>query len=198
MKTLVLASQSPRRKQLLQKAGFKFQTLSVEISEKLNKNLNLDDALMDLARQKAVALIDSGKLLNLKDFLILSADTEVVLEQRVFGKPKNSYEAFEMLRLLSGKIHAVKTAICIWNSTSGEFVTDISTTLVEFNELSDDEINAYINACKPFDKAGGYGLQELPTHFVKQVNGFLDTVVGLPVKLVEELLEKKKWYVDRI
>jgi len=202
MKTLVLASQSPRRRFLLEKAGYQFHTLSIEISEKLKENLSLDEALQDLARQKSEALLESGKLLNLHDILLLSSDTVVVLDGEVIGKPKDLVEAENILGRMSGRTHKVKTAICLMElSASGQevltSVTALETSEVTFKAMSSSEITRYVQTQRPLDKAGAYGIQDLPEGVITHLKGNLDNVMGLPVKLVEELLTKNGWDVAR-
>jgi septum formation protein len=197
MRTLVLASQSPRRHEILSRAGFLFHTLSVEISEILNENLSLNEALMDLARRKAEALLRSGKLAKDEPYLILSADTEVILGSRVLGKPKTLSENEEYLRLLSGQMHFVKTAVCFFDTTSMKVVTAIDTTEIEFSKVSQDEIHTYVQSKKPLDKAGGYGIQEIPNNFVASMKGSLENVIGLPIVLVERVLRENGWQIPR-
>ena len=196
-RTLILASQSPRRRELLEKAGFEFQTLSVKISEILKENLSLDEALKDLARRKASELVGSGRLSEIPDFLILSSDTEVILDGKVFGKPSSVEENCNMLRLLSGKTHDVKTALCFWDGPTGRVVTDLCTTRITFESLDDLRINAYVTSKRPLDKAGGYGLQELPREWIRSIEGPRDNVVGLPVEMVERILSENGWVVRR-
>ena len=144
MKNLVLASHSPRRKTLLEKQGYKFRTLTVEISEILKENLNLEDAIMDVARQKARALVESGKLLELNNYLVLSGDTVVVVEDQVLGKPKNRQEARSHLQKLSGITHCVKTGICFLVQESETPILAIDSSFVTFRKLSSEQIESYI------------------------------------------------------
>ncbi|MCB0394634.1 MAG: septum formation protein Maf [Bdellovibrionales bacterium] len=197
MRKLILASSSPRRRQLLEREGYKFQTLTVEISEIFEENLNLEEALKEVTRKKAEAVIKSGKLLNLKDFLILSGDTIVVLEGEILGKPKNSAQAVEYLTRLSGKTHSVMTGICLWDGLSGEVVLDIGRSQVTFNELSKEQIQAYVDSGDPMDKAGAYGIQTVEKGFIKSIDGSIENVMGLPIELVQHWLVKKKWDVDK-
>jgi septum formation protein len=202
MLTLILASQSPRRRDLLENSGFQFETHTMEISEIINENLSLDDALMALARQKAEAVVSSDKLLKCRDFLVLSADTVVVLDGEVIGKPKDIEDAQLKLRRLSGRGHIVKTAVCMMELTDArsepiQVDSAVATSEVFFKNLSLDEIKNYVTTYKPLDKAGAYGVQEMPKGYILRVEGSLDNVMGLPVKLVEELLEKNGWVVPR-
>ncbi len=202
MLTLVLASQSPRRRDLLKKAGFQFHTHSMEISEIINENLRLDEALMELARQKSEVLLASGKLAEFKDFLLLSADTVVVLDGEVIGKPVDLLDAAQKLRRLSGRSHFVKTAICLSELKTPrhdplKVETRVETSEVFFKKLSGDEIKNYVSSHKPLDKAGAYGVQDMPEGYIERIDGNIDNVMGLPVKLIEELLKKNGWRVRR-
>ncbi len=198
MHQLVLASQSPRRKELLEKAGFDFHTLTIEVSEILEKNLTLEDSLMALACKKAKALLDSGKLAKFKSFLVLSGDTVVVLDNQVLGKPENTVQAVEFLGRLSGKTHRVITAVSLVASENlAHFVTGYCTTKVIFRELSKSEIVDYVATGEPMDKAGAYAIQGIAKKFVVSIDGPLDNVVGLPIELVKELMRKHGWTVGR-
>lgn len=197
---LILASQSPRRRDLLSKAGFKFQTLSVEISENLNENLSLDDALMDLAGRKARALVEAGKLPKSGGFVILSADTIVILESEIINKPVDVDDAHAILGRLSGKTHTVKTAVSLMKVQNGHIgsqtFSGVETSYVTFSSLTQNQIRNYVREKKPFDKAGAYGVQDVPSDFLKEFKGPVDNVMGLPVDLVKQLIEKSGWDVD--
>jgi septum formation protein len=192
-RTLVLASQSPRRKELLEKAGIPFKTFSVQVSEFLNENLNLDDAIMEIARQKAMAVIDPVKSLNLKDILILSSDTVVVLMGKVLGKPLDHSQAFDFLRRMSGLTHEVKTSICFYDTVTQKTISEIESSFVTFRDLSDEEIWSYIKTGDPMDKAGAYGIQGKAKEFIVELEGELDTVMGLPTKRVLKVISENNW-----
>jgi septum formation protein len=197
MQKLVLASQSPRRKELLSRAGFKFTVLSIQISEIPDENLNLQDQIEDLARKKAEACLNSGKLAKGQSYLILSSDTVVVLDGQILGKPPGRPENAQGLRRLSGRKHSVITSVCLLDVDSGQVALGHSTSKIEFRELSDDEILAYVATGEGLDKAGGYGIQGAAGRFVASLDGPMDTVVGLPIALVEKLLNENGWHVDR-
>lgn len=192
-RTLVLASQSPRRKELLGKTGIAFKTFSVQVSEFLNENLNLDDAIMAIARQKAEAVVEPIKSLNLKDILILASDTLVVLEGQVLGKPIDESQAYDFLRRLSGQTHEVKTSICFYDTVTKKYISEIESSFVTFKNLSDEEIWSYIKTGDPMDKAGAYGIQNTEKTFIVGLEGELDTVMGLPVKRVLRLIKENNW-----
>lgn len=189
----ILASESPRRKELLEKAGFSFAVLPVKVSENLEKNLNLDEALQTLARKKAKAAQEQHKYLKSGNFLILAADTMVILDGHALGKPATKSEAEEILGRLSGQKHEVKTAICLLETSTQEIVTDLDTTAVYFRPILRQEILDYIATGEPMDKAGAYGIQGLGGKFVEKIEGQFDNVVGLPVEKVKLLLKKNKW-----
>lgn len=196
MKTLFLASNSPRRSELLQKAGFKFQTFPVKVSEFLDKNLNLDDGVKQIARQKAVAAYSELILSKSQDFLVLASDTLVVLNGEVFGKPENKDQAFEFLRRLSGQTHTVKTAVCMIDASKKE-ACEIESSLVTFRNLTDDEIWCYIETGDPMDKAGAYGIQSVGATFISKLDGSLDNVMGLSISLVKGMIDKNGWTVHQ-
>ncbi len=197
MHQLVLASQSPRRKELLEKAGFEFHTLTVEVSEILEKNLTLEASIMSLARKKSQAALDSPNLLNFKNFLLLTADTVVALESDVLGKPGDGAQAVEFLSRLSGKTHRVITAVCLVAEGSDNFATDFCSTTVHFRKLSSLEIQDYVASGEPMDKAGAYAIQGGARKFVTSIEGPLDNVIGLPVSLIEKLMRENGWTVRR-
>jgi septum formation protein len=190
---LVLASQSPRRKDLLTKAGFNFIVLPVNISETPDKNLNLDQQILKIAADKAVACLEEHKHLNSQDFLILSADTMVIVDGVAFGKPADENEADQYLRLLSDRSHLVKTALHLINCKTLEQIQEITTTKVFFRKLADEEIAAYIRSGEPMDKAGAYGIQGLGGTFIDHVEGPFDNVVGLSIDSFRSLLKQKDW-----
>jgi len=183
---LVLASQSPRRRQILTISGYEFDVLPTQISEIPDENLNLGEKIRQLAADKARACLkmrnDSKGLV----FLVLAADTVVVLDDQILGKPKDENEARSFLRRLSGRSHSVITGIAmIDSSTSIEFSGHAATT-VTFRDLSPEEIDAYVASKEPFDKAGGYGIQGAASGFIDRIEGPYDNVVGLPMEVVEE------------
>ena len=197
MYQLVLASQSPRRRQLLDQAGFLFQVHSIEISEILNENLSLTEQIEDLARRKAEAVLQSGILSDFKPFVLLSADTVVELFGKVLGKPASLDESRAHVSALSGNTHRVITAVSLWSSEEKRFSISHETAEVEFRKLTDSEIDAYVQTQEGMDKAGAYGAQGLGRGLIKEIRGNLDTVMGLPVRLVENLLQREGWNVYR-
>ncbi|MCB0390076.1 MAG: septum formation protein Maf [Bdellovibrionales bacterium] len=197
MYELVLVSQSPRRSHILAKTDYKFRTDSVKVSEIIDKNLNLDKAIMSVARQKAEAYIEKHKRLKSQKILLLSADTVVVFKDQVLGKPKDKNEAFQFLSLLSGKTHSVKTGLCVYDLYSCKCVCDLATTYIKFKNLTGKEINNYINSGEPMDKAGAYGIQGLASQFVEERQGDYENVVGLPMYLFEKIVAENGWKIDK-
>ncbi|MEK2689801.1 nucleoside triphosphate pyrophosphatase [Bdellovibrio sp. GT3] len=188
MKTLILASESPRRKQLLQEAGFSFDVASVKVSEIPDKNLNASEQILDIARRKARAAFAHLKSSKEQEFTLISADTEVIVAGELQGKPSDKQDAYNMLRRLSGNSHEVQTGVCIIDSATGKELSQIETTIVYFRNLTDQEIWTYIETGEPMDKAGAYGIQGLGGKFVEKYKGPFDNVVGLPVQMVKNLL----------
>jgi septum formation protein len=183
-----LASESPRRKKILEEAGFQFTVLPIKVSEKIEKNLNPDALILLIATRKMMAaklLINS---MNVLDFLVLTADTMVVLEGEPLGKPENTQDAITTLTRLSGRTHQVKTAVCLADSRSGEVFEAMDTTTVHFRPISRQEILDYVATEEPMDKAGSYAIQGLGKKFVTEIHGAYDNVVGLPLQVVLRLL----------
>ena len=190
MKPLILASESPRRKQLLSEAGFSFSVVPVKVSEIPDKNLNPSGQILDIARRKARSVFKPLRAEYPGGFIVISADTEVIFGNRLLGKPVDPADAFRILRLLSGQTHEVKTAICIMEFPSGREVSHVETTQIIFKSLSDQMIWDYINTGEPMDKAGAYGIQGNGRIFVEEFRGSFDNVVGLPVQVVKTLLSR--------
>ncbi len=192
-----LVSQSPRRSQLLTEAGYEILVDSLKVSEIIEKNLNLEEALCRVAQRKLDLFVQSVKNLNFKDYLFLSADTVVVFAGRVLGKPENSEQAREFLSLLSGQKHQVKTALCLLHGPSGDRFCQVETTDVTFKPLSEQQITDYIATGESTDKAGAYAIQGVGRAFVESIEGSLSNVVGLPMELLERVLDEKEWRVRR-
>ena len=181
---IILASGSPRRKELLKMAGIKFTVMPSQVPEMVPSFVPLENRSGFLAELKASAM----SVFHPKD-IIIAADTTVLCEGRLMGKPKDAEEAKEMLRFLSGKVHSVYTGVSIIYSDEEDADTFISETKVEFYELTDEEISAYVATREPLDKAGAYGIQGKGFRLVKRIDGDYFTVVGLPVAEVVRRLE---------
>lgn len=197
MLQIVLASQSPRRRDLLERSGYDFRVQPVKVSEIIEQNLNPADLASQLATLKAEATLSQAKLLKTQGFLILGADTLVALGDRNLGKPDSVEKAYEFLDLLSGQTHRVITAFCLIETETGRKVVEYDETFVEFKKLSEDEIWTYIRSGEPMDKAGAYAIQGLGGQFVKSYQGSWSNVVGLPMEKLEAVLKREGFDVRR-
>lgn len=193
-KPLVLASNSPRRREIMHNAGYEFTVKVIPTDESFSEEMPVEEVPVFLARTKAECFRE-----NLQDEIILCADTVVVVDQEntkslvrpstILNKPADHSEAQEMLRMLSGRVHRVITGVCVM--TSDETIGFADTSYVHFKELSDWEIDYYIERCKPFDKAGAYGVQDFIGMIgIPKIEGSFYTVMGLPIHRVYEVLEK--------
>jgi septum formation protein len=183
---LLLASNSPRRSELLRNAGFDFEVIpsGVDEGEPISGELP-EEYARRVARDKALdvaARSPSGSL-------VLGADTIVKIGDLILGKPSGPFDASRMLRLLSGQTHEVITAICLVRAPDQIAALKHESTFVTFRELSEDDIRAYVASHEPFDKAGAYAIQGLASKFVTHISGCYFNVVGLPVALLYEILK---------
>jgi len=175
-KPIILASASPRRRQILQLAGIDFSVQKSNYHEPGDEHTKPDILVQNHAKAKAFDVA-----VNFDDAWIIGADTIVVKDDHILEKPKNKADAQGMLRRLSGTTHVVYTGYCILNSNNKKYVTDVEKTEVHFHQLSDDMINLYIDNYSPFDKAGSYGIQDFSAIFVRKINGCFYNVVGFPI-----------------
>ena len=180
---LILASASPRRREIMKLAGYSFTVINPNANEYVPEGLNASQTAEHLSRIKANAAI---KLTDKKD-TIICADTIVVLDEKVLGKPKDRDDAFYMLKTLSGKTHTVYTGVTVVNNSN--LITFSEKTLVTFYDLSHDEINSYIDTNEPFDKAGAYGIQGYGSVLVKEIHGDYFNVMGLPIARLSRVLK---------
>ena len=181
---LLLASQSPRRKELLHKLGYEFETVSLNCEEIYPEDMDANAVAGYLSALKA----QSFRILQ-NDEVLLTADTIVALDQEILGKPQNAEEAFEMLMKLSGKTHQVFTGITVRTVHEQKTATDVAA--VSFKNITPDEARWYIEHFKPFDKAGSYGIQEwLGMAKVERIEGSYYTIMGLPTHLVYSLINE--------
>ncbi len=182
---IYLASKSPRRRKLLTQMKLKFKAFHVETDEKIVKKDSPAENVRRLAAQK----LETAKK-SVKKGIIITADTIVVLDGEVIGKPKNEKDAAKILKKLSGRTHQVFTGVSIYNSEKNKTITTYERTSVTFRQLSQKEIDDYISTGSPMDKAGAYGIQDdFGAVFVSKINGCYYNVVGLPVsKLYSTLL----------
>ena len=185
MSKIILASQSPRRKQLLEWAEVNFEVVVKETAETYPPGLAVDEVAIHIAKQKALAvqsIVEVGSV-------ILAADTIVVLNNRIIGKPKDRNEAIEILSDLSGHKHVVITGVVI--KKDKQEISFADSTDVYFHELSKEQIEFYVDKYKPYDKAGAYAIQEwIGVVGIKSVNGDFYNVMGLPVSRVVRELQK--------
>lgn len=172
---IVLASKSPRRKELLHLLDLDFDIITADTDETMDATLPVSDEVARLSLKKAQAV----KELVPPDKIIISADTVVELDGVVFGKPKDRIDAVNMLKKLSGNTHNVLTAVTVLNAE--KHITRVVKTRVTFREISESEISAYIKTNEYADKAGAYGIQGRASKFVKKIDGDYFNVVGLPV-----------------
>jgi septum formation protein len=185
MNTIILASQSPRRKQLLEWAEIPFEVVVKETDEKFPPGLTPEEVAVYIARNKALAV---QKLRN-EEEIILAADTIVVLNDNIIGKPVHREEAISILLALSGEKHRVITGVVIRQGDKEISFADI--TEVDFYDLSVEQIEFYVDKYKPYDKAGAYAIQEwIGVVGIKSVNGDFYNVMGLPVSRVVRALKK--------
>lgn len=194
---LILASQSPRRSELLEQAGFEFQPFPVKVSEIIDENLKPEVQVSQLATRKAEACLMQHKSLNSQEFLILGADTMVVEGDQCLGKPRNFSEAEQFLRRLSGKTHRVITGVSLIVPAQGPRWEGYDSTEVSFHKLSDQQILEYVQTGEPMDKAGAYAIQGVGKQFVSSIRGSWSNVVGLPLEKLERILKEQGWHVPR-
>ena len=187
----VLASKSPRRKELLNKIGINAQIVPSQINEDNYKGLEAEKMVMQLSFVKAADVARSFR----KNTFVIGADTCVCLEGKIFGKPDSNDDAKRMLRELSGKTHQVYTGYCVIDCGSGKSVSRCAVTNVTFKELTDSEIEAYVATREPLDKAGAYGIQEKGAVFVEKIEGDYSNVVGLPLSPLYKLF-KEEFMID--
>ncbi|MCL4783012.1 MAG: septum formation protein Maf [Bryobacterales bacterium] len=182
---LILASASPRRRELLLNAGIPFAVRVPDVDETVLPGENAIDYVRRMAERKAWA-VSIGP-----DEIALAADTTVCLNGAILGKPASVGEAKMMLKVLSGKTHEVHSGICL--RYGGRTLTDASTTRVTFATMTDDEIEEYARSGEPLDKAGAYGIQGLASRYVTGIEGDYFNVVGLPVSLVYKRMLELGW-----
>ena len=173
---VVLASESPRRAELLSKIGLSFSVIASNVDEDFRNNET------PVAHVKRLALAKASKVAATStQGIIIGADTIVVLEGNILGKPQDEDEARKMLSLLSGNTHYVYTGFAILENQSARSIVDYERTSVHFRDLSDDEIDGYVQTGSPMDKAGAYGIQDLSAIFVDRIDGCFYNVVGFPL-----------------
>ena len=178
---LILASSSPRRRELLSAAGFEFRIQPADINEDILPGEGPAAYVERLAREKAAAVFAAHE-----DAVVLGADTTVTINDEILGKPTDAADATRMLQMLAGKTHEVITGVAIASAKGTDSFTE--TTHVTMRAISEEEIAAYIATGEPMDKAGAYGIQGGAGKFITSITGDYENVVGLPIKRVAERL----------
>lgn len=176
---IILASASPRRKELLEQIGLDFEIM---VSDK-ETDIDSDDpkeACKKQAIQKAEDIVKKAESIY-KNYIIISADTIVALDGEILGKPKDRSDAKRMLEAISGRTHRVYTAVCVYNSIKGKYESFVEDTLVEVAKLSKEEIEDYLSKKEPYDKAGAYGIQGYFSRYIVGIEGDYYNVMGLPI-----------------
>lgn len=191
IQTLVLASASPRRKELLEQAGYNLIILPADVDETLPDGISPDDAVKYLANKKAEAC---AKFIlkekpELTDLPIVAADT-VVYKDEIMGKPMDRQDAKRMIQTIRGTFHHVATGVAIILPASGKKDVFCDVTKVYCKNLSDDDVEAYLDTDEPYDKAGAYAIQGIFGKYIEKFEGRYDTVVGLPVEPITEVLNR--------
>lgn len=185
---LILASNSPRRAEILRNAGIAFQVRPAHIDESRRGRESARAYALRLAKEKAKAVVERVK--GSGETVVIGADTIVLAQGRILGKPQDVREARSMLRLLSGKTHEVLTGVCVVSLPAGKALSHVESTRVHFVKLSNKEIDDYIATREPFDKAGAYGIQGLGGRFIDRVEGCYFNVMGLPISQVWSMLRR--------
>jgi len=184
MRRLILASASPRRRELLTQAGFRFEVIPAHINEDVRPDEDPIAYVIRLAREKARAVREQ---LNDPQAIVLGADTTVTLDGHILAKPEDPADAIRMLRMLSGRTHRVITGVAVATADGAEVAAE--GTGVQFVTLREEEIADYVSTGEPMDKAGAYGIQGYAARWIPRIEGCYFNVVGLPVALVSNMLE---------
>lgn len=192
MRKFILASASPRRRELLEQIGLDFDILVAPTDESgIDKNISPDLYTGILAMYKAAAAAKVLREQGREKEIVIAADTIVYSNGEILGKPKDREDAVRMLKSLSAKEHEVYSGLCVMRIKDGYSVSRSVTTTVNFKELSNDEIEAYVNTEEPFDKAGAYAIQGKASAFIKSINGDYYNVVGLPLSELYDILKNE-------
>lgn len=181
---IILASKSPRRREILGNTKVRFSVKESQIDEIIKVNESPKETVMRLAYEKALDVASSNK-----DSLVIGADTIVVINEQILGKPRNEEEAYNMIKLLSGKTHYVITGFALINLSLNKKVIDCEVSQVTFKELSEECIKDYINTKESLDKAGAYGIQGYGGLLVKNIQGDYFNIVGLPISKISDCLK---------
>lgn len=187
MKKIILASQSPRRKQLLEQAELSFEIRTAHADEDFPPDMDVAQVPLFIAANKAAAVLDTITPEERDQVVIIAADTVVVLDNKIIGKPVDEADARAILRSLSGRVHRVITGVVVLTSDSREELSEV--TEVHFHSLTEDQIAHYVERYQPMDKAGAYAIQEwIGLVGIKKIDGDFYNVMGLPVNKVLQVL----------
>jgi septum formation protein len=189
---LILASSSPRRAEILRSAGFVFHVRPIQVDETRLSSETAENYVLRVAKAKSHAAADQSRALE-GAAIIIAADTVVVAEGEILGKPKDAADARRMLHKLSGKTHEVFTWLSIIPISDGAETLHVEKTRVEFLKMSEEEIEKYIQTGEPFDKAGAYGIQGIGGRFVTRIEGCYFNVMGLPLSRLWTILQALGW-----
>ncbi len=194
MRDIILASASPRRQQLLTQIGLNFKVKPSDIEEVIDNTLEPSQVAMSLASQKCrdiVCQIDDDC-----DCIVIGADTIVLKDNKMLGKPKDERDAFNMLTSLKGEWHQVVTGLCLYRTSDNKSVCDYEITKVKISDKSDEFINEYISTKEPFDKAGAYGIQGFGSLLVEKIDGCYFNVMGLPIYKLSCMLDELGYKIN--
>ena len=192
MVKLILASNSPRRKAIFTEMNLDYEIIPSAYDEKLDSDDFTYDKIEDIATQKCLDVVRKVD----KNSLVFAADTVVVLHNKILGKPHTKENAYIMLKELSGETHMVVTAICAINTKTNRAATLSTTSYVRFTNWTDDMINYYIDTFNPLDKAGSYGIQELPPNYIDKFEGSFENIVGLCPESVKTVLNRLEYPIQ--
>lgn len=194
MEPIILASSSPRRQEILKMLHIPFRIIIPNIDETLSTAIDLEQVPELLAREKVTAVIKSLPVEQEIQW-ILGADTVIIFDNKVIGKPKDHEQAIEYLKMFSGKEHTVVTALVLYNGRTKETITRLSKTKITFAEMSDEEIEWYVETGEWHGAAGGYRIQSLASCFIKNIEGSYSGAVGLPIFELYDILKKQGYKV---
>lgn len=187
---IILASQSPRRAALLDLAKIEYEVIPSNYEEKINNNLNIEEQSKELAYGKAKDVFNNTQ----GDRVIIGADTFVVRNNTIYGKPGNRSEAIKMLKEIQGGVHFVYTSIAVLIENKGEYkeYKEVYKTDIEVSSMSDEEIIEYVDSEQPYDKAGAYAIQSCFSVFINRIDGNYMTTVGLPIDRIYRILKENE------
>ena len=175
---IILASKSPRRSEILETMGVEFETDVADVDESVSDTLSPVEAVCEISKRKAKKVAER----HADDEIVISADTVVVIDGKIIGKPKDKEDAFNIIKSLSGRTHEVYTGFTVCGK--GRTKTDFEVTKVHFKQLCDDDIRRYVATGEPMDKAGAYGIQQKGNLFVEYIHGDYYNVVGFPISKI--------------